>query len=305
MLTKKQILVICGPTASGKTDLAHKIALHYTGEIINIDVMQLYSNIKTLTASPSKELKKELPYHLYNFLNLNTRFSVVQYIKLAIEKIKNISTIGRLPILVGGSGMYINSLLYGYSDMPSITEEILNYSIELHNKIGQQEFFQLLQSTDPLAATKLNNNDSQRSIRSYSVFLQTGKSIVEFQQTKNNYLQEFNIEIMCLNPERNFLYNTCNTRLEKIFKQGGIEEISNQIEIFNHKQNTIKPIGYLEIIDYLNNRMTLLQAIEKAQAKTRQYAKRQVTWFKNQMTQKNVITYSDIKEFNQLLNKYS
>ncbi len=302
----RKALIICGATGSGKTEFAHYIAQKYQGEIVNADSMQVYSQIPLITASPPLQLKSCLPYHLYNFLDIQQQFSVTKYVNLATEKIKNISANNLLPVIVGGTGMYINALIYGYSSIPEISSSIREQVKQLHAQVGQQQFFKYLQSIDPAAASKLHTADQQRSLRAYEVFKQTGRSILSFQTDKQILpLREFKITVALLEPERNFLYNNCNERAKIIFNEQGIEEIKSI-------QNNLKPdssarqaIGITEISHYLNNKISLNEAINLIQARTRHYAKRQNTWFKNQLSDKIVLPYSSVQEYKKLTQTFT
>jgi tRNA dimethylallyltransferase len=290
-------LIICGPTCSGKSSLAHLLAQKRNGEIVNIDSMQIYKDIPIITASPSEKLKEELPYHLYNFQDIDQLFSSVKYTKLASEVIKEISTRGRLPIIVGGTGMYINSLMNGYSEIPEISTEVKKEVESLRQHLGQEEFYLKLTTIDRFAAERLKAFDKQRTIRAYEVITQTGKSIFEF-QTEKNYkpLPEFDFEVIYLKPERTFLYDTVNRRLELMFKNGAIEEVKavqNLLEANSH----IKAVGVQEILGYLSGNISLQEALILAQTRTRQYAKRQITWFNNQIKSSQVMEFSNELEF--------
>ena len=301
------MLVICGPTGSGKTDFAHKIALENSGEIINCDSMQIYSEIPILTASPSSRLKSEMPYHLYNFHSVAAEFSVAKYLALAADLIYQVINRGNLPIIVGGTGMYINSLLYGYNNIPEISSEIRENTRSLQKNIGQEKFFKLLADIDSVSATKINPQDTQRSLRAFEVFKQTGKSIFNF-QSENNILPLQNVEfkIIFLNPARDLLYNICNLRLIDIFNNGAIDEAKNIKDNFLPLSTpAAKAIGVKELISHLSNECSFEEAVEAAQIRTRNYAKRQVTWFKHQLKEKRIIEYSSVAEFNQIKKDFS
>jgi len=287
----KNALLICGPTASGKSQLAHHLAKAHNGEIVNCDSMQIYNETSIITASPNANDIEEVQYHLYNFISITENFTVIKYLKLAVEKIREISSRNKLPIIVGGSGLYVSSLLYGYNQIPEIDLIIKRNAKILQNELGQIEFFEHLKNLDPIAGLRLNQNDKQRSLRAYEVWQQTRQSIFTFQQLDNILpLPEFNINVTFLNPEREQLYQTCNNRLEKIFNNGAIEEVQRlKTTLKPHHLNSIKPIGVQEILAYLNEDISLPQALALAQAKTRQYAKRQITWFKNQLKESKLI----------------
>jgi tRNA dimethylallyltransferase len=303
-VTKKDIIILCGPTASGKSYLGHELAKIHNAEIVNIDSMQVYKEIPIITASPIQSYKTEITYHLYNFLSITEDFSVIKYLKLAAEKIKEITTRGKLPILIGGTGLYINSLVFGYNNIPDIMEDVRREVRELHSKIGNIGLWNELEKLDSLASSRINQGNTQRLIRAYEVFKQTGKSIFSFQTLpKERILSDFNFKIIFLNPERKFLYKTCDERLQKIFKEGAIDEIALIKKQFTPQDYlNLKAVGVKEILAYLDGNLTLDEALSAAQIRTRQYAKRQVTWFKNQIQDKTTLEYSNQEEFAQILN---
>jgi len=301
-----KVIVVCGPTASGKTQFAHLLAKKNNGEVVNADSMQLYKSLPIITSSPSLELKNELPYHLYNFLDINSEYCVANYAQMAAEKIKEISTRKKLPILVGGSGMYINSLIKGFSYIPDIEPEVRAQVRSLQQSLDSNEFFELLKKTDPVIVNVLNAQDSQRVARAYEVFLQTGKSILYYQKSNTKLLEGFSFRAILLLPDRQFLYSMCNNRLEQMFKKGAVEEVKS---LLNEKCNinalAMKSLGVKEIISYLENRISKDEAMELAKTRTRQYAKRQITWFKNQLQEKDIIEFSNNGEYEKILTMVS
>ena len=303
----RDILVICGPTGCGKTDFAHQFALKNKGEIINCDSMQIYNEIPILTASPSNILKSEVPYHLYNFQSVTSEFSVAKYTTLVSSVIHQIIDRGNLPILVGGTGMYISALLYGYNDIPEISKVVREESRLLHANIGQGNFFKLLCSLDNLSSIKINPQDTQRSLRAFEVFKQTGKSIFSYQNENNIFpLGNLSFKIIFLNPTRELLYNICDRRLIDIFNNGAIEEVKN-IKDNLPALNTpaAKAIGAHELLSYLKGECNFADALTAAQKRTRNYAKRQITWFKHQLKEKDSIEYSSLEKFNQIKDSFS
>ena len=301
-----KVIVVCGPTASGKTQFAHLLAKKNNGEIVNADSMQLYKSLPIITSSPSPKLRNELPYHLYNFLDINWEYSVAKYAQMAAEKIKEISTRRKLPILVGGSGMYINSLIKGFSHIPDIEPEVRAQVRSLRQSLGPNEFFELLKQSDPEIAKVLNIQDSQRVARAYEVFLQTGKSILYYQKSNIKLLEGFSFKVILLLPNRQFLYSMCNNRLEQMFKNGAIEEVKSLLnERGNINSSAMKSLGVKEIISYLEKRISKDEALEVATTRTRQYAKRQITWFKNQLQEKDIIEFSSYAEYEKILTMVS
>ncbi|WP_316354080.1 tRNA (adenosine(37)-N6)-dimethylallyltransferase MiaA [Candidatus Trichorickettsia mobilis] len=301
------VVIVCGPTGCGKTYFAHKLAQKYHGEIICADSMQLYQQIPIITASPADSLKKDLPYLLYNFLDINEEsYSAVKYAEIAAQVIKEVNSRNKIPIVVGGSGLYINTLIFGYSSIPAISEIIKSEVKMLHEEYGQVKFFEDLQNLDPIAASKLNMLDKQRTMRAYEVYKQTGQSIITFQN--NTAIAPLNglvIKVILLNPERNFLVSSCNVRLQQMFDHGAVAEVEAIKRLIKNKSSikdsSIKAVGVQEIIEYLDGQITLAEALNLAQCRTRQYAKRQSTWFRHQMKEKIILEYSSNKELEQLL----
>lgn len=299
-MSNKDVIIICGPTASGKSRLAMNLASLYMGAIINADSMQIYEGLEVLTASPSNEDKKLIPHHLYNYLALENSFSVARYQKDAIETIIDVKSSGYLPIIVGGTGLYINSLINGINDIPEINSEI-RFEAQKHlEKIGKEEFYSELIKIDPLVAGKILPTDKQRMIRAYEVIKQTGKSITYFQNQKTKSpLADYNISIIMLSPNRKFLYQSCNDRFLEIIKSGAMEEVE---KLYITKKNvSINPLGFNEILSFFKGEISLEDAIILAQAKTRQYAKRQVTWFNNQIKEKSVISFDSHLQYHKII----
>lgn len=296
-------IIICGPTASGKTAFAHQLALQHNGEIVNADSMQIYKQIPIITASPELHLRNEIPYYLYNFLDVDQEFSAASYAEMASSVIKEISQRNKTPIIVGGSGMYINMLVNGYSMIPNIEDKIRINARELHKEIGSEAFFEELRKLDPEITEILNMHDTQRVIRAYEVFKQTGDSILFFQAQDNiKPLIDFDFQILSLVPARKFLYETCNERLVKLFAGGAIEEVKNMYQHFGDLQTSaMKALGVYEIIAYIKGDITYDKAIELASARTRQYAKRQTTWFKKPLPNTQILEFANADEYGQLM----
>lgn len=301
-----KVVVICGPTASGKTHFAHFLAKERKGEIVNADSMQLYEQLPIITSSPTAELTSEIPYHLYNFLNVESDYCVAEYAVIAAKKIREISTRSSLPIVVGGSGMYIGALINGFSVIPNIDPVIREKVRGLQQNISSEDFFNLLKDSDPHFSSILHVQDSQRIARAYEVYLQTGKSISFYQKNNSKLLDEFIFEVIVLLPNRSFLYSMCDERLDQMFKNGAIEEVEKVItKNQNIKTSAMKCLGVQEIISYLKGDISKNEALEKAQTKTRQYAKRQITWFKNQIKEKKILEFSNHEEYKRILKMVS
>ena len=285
-------IVVAGPTASGKTSFSIKLARMLGGEIINADSMQVYDGFNILKATPSENEKREVCHHLFGIVDLQKKFSVADWLKLVEEKIFDIQYRNKTPILVGGSGMYINASLYGMSNIPKINQETINKVSNLFNEKGLQFIYDQLRISDE-QYFKIEKNDKQRLIRAYQVFLQTGKSISWWQnkQIKNPIIKK-SYKIL-ISPSKETLYPKINSRLEQMINIGLIEEIKKF-----HSQNlslelpSMKAIGVNYFFEYLNNNISLDDAIKLTQQESRQYAKRQMTWFRNSFSAD--ITYGNL-----------
>ena len=285
-------IVVAGPTASGKTSFSIKLARMLDGEIINADSMQVYDGFNILKATPSEKEKREVCHHLFGIVDLQKKFSVADWLKLVEEKIFDIQYRNKTPILVGGSGMYINASLYGMSNIPKINQETINKVSNLFNEKGLQFIYDQLRISDE-QYFKIEKNDKQRLIRAYQVFLQTGKSISWWQnkQIKNPIIKK-SYKIL-ISPSKETLYPKINSRLEQMINIGLIEEIKKF-----HSQNlslelpSMKAIGVNYFFEYLNNNISLDDAIKLTQQESRQYAKRQMTWFRNSFSAD--ITYGNL-----------
>ena len=285
-------IVVAGPTASGKTSFSIKLARMLGGEIINADSMQVYDGFNILKATPSENEKREVCHHLFGIVDLQKKFSVADWLKLVEEKIFDIQYRNKTPILVGGSGMYLNASLYGISNIPKINQETINKVSNLFNEKGLQFIYDQLRISDE-QYFKIEKNDKQRLIRAYQVFLQTGKSISWWQnkQIKNPIIKK-SYKIL-ISPSKETLYPKINSRLEQMINIGLIEEIKKF-----HSQNlslelpSMKAIGVNYFFEYLNNNISLDDAIKLTQQESRQYAKRQITWFRNSFSAD--ITYGNL-----------
>ena len=307
----KKIFIICGPTASQKSLLAFRLAKKIDGQIINADSSQVYKNINLLSNIPSLEERKQIPHVLFSFLNLHEYFSVSSWLKLVKQHIEVILYNQQTPIIVGGSGFYISALLYGISDIPSSKakkqEAILTYQ-----DMGYENFYKKILEIEPsIKFSKII--DPQRLIRIYEVFLLTNEAISNFYQHKINFLskeQEANTLVFYLNTPRSLLYQRINQRFLDMLSKGALKEAMSIMEnIYSggdiNLSHIKKIIGLEELIAYLNEKMMLSDAIQQVQQKTRNYAKRQITWFNNKITYKNLIlTQSNIDDNYKILVDY-
>ena len=296
-----KIILISGPTASGKSKLAIDIAKKFKGEVVNADSMQVYKEIKILSARPIDT--KKIKHHLYGFLSVKKKFSTGHWLKLVDKKIKEIIKKKNIPIIVGGTGLYFKSLTNGMAKIPVISSTVRKEVVKIHSKLGNNSFYKKLISLDPECKKYLKPFDSQRMIRAYEVFLKTNKSFYEWQrETKPNYGKEMFIKI-ALNPDRQHLHSEIVKRSKQIINPKSILEVKN---FFKLKVNKKLPanfiIGISEINDYLQNKITKEDLNERVVIRTRQYAKRQFTWQRGQMKDWNRF---DEVNYSKLLKKVS
>lgn len=281
---KSKIILISGPTASGKSEFAIKIAKKINGEIINADSMQVYKQLQILTARPKKINQQKIKHHLYGFQSVKKIFSTGAWLKLANRKIIQIQKKNKVPILVGGTGLYFKSLTDGLVKIPNVPIKVRNEIRSLQKKLGQKKFYQKLIKLDPLVKNKINFNDVQRSIRAFEIKKFTKKSITKwFQNTKVLFDMDSFIKIYIDFPRTGLLERIIK-RVDKMFEKGAITEVKKFNRLKVKKENSArKVIGIEEIGKYLKGEINLTETKERIYIKTRQYAKRQTTWARGQM----------------------
>ena len=281
---KSKIILISGPTASGKSSFAIKLAKKINGEIINADSMQVYKQLKILSARPYLKEYNKIRHHLYGFHDVKKNFSTGSWLKLVIKKIQEIKKREKTPILVGGTGLYFRALIEGLVKIPNIPLRIRNQIRSEQSKIGQIKFYKKLLNLDPASKNKINPTDTHRSLRAYEIKLYTGKSIHEwYKSTKSNFHKSDFYKIYIDFP-RNELIERINLRSIKMIKNGAIREVKKFIKLKVRKDKSVnKAIGINEIRQYLNNEKELQEITENISIKTRQYAKRQSTWARGNM----------------------
>jgi len=281
---KSKIILIYGPTASGKSDFAIQLAKKTQGEIVNADSMQIYKDLKILTARPHKKDFEKIKHHLYGFQKSNKDFSVGDWLKIVFKKIKEIKKRKKVPILVGGTGLYFKALTEGLIEIPLIPSKFRNKIRSLHKSIGQEKFYKKLLKLDPLIFNKINSTDTQRSIRAYEVKLYTKKSVIEwYKNTKSNFKKNEFLKIY-INYPRIELIRKINLRTKRMVDIGAISEVKKFLKLRISKNKSIsKAIGVAEIKDFIKKKMVEEEVIEKISIKTRQYAKRQATWARGHM----------------------
>ena len=281
---KSKIILIYGPTASGKSDFAISLAKKIKGEIINADSMQVYKDLKILTARPLKKNYQKIKHHLYGFQNGKRIFSTGDWLKMAIQKIHEIKNRKKIPILVGGTGLYFKALVEGLVEIPNIPTVIRNKVRNLQKNLGQKKFYKRLLKIDPNLVDQIKSTDAQRSIRAYEVKIFTKKSILEwYGNTRSDFRKKDFLKIIIDYP-RAKLIEKIHIRTAQMFDTGAIMEVKNFLKLKIPKDKSIsKAIGIYEIEQYLKKNVDKKNVIEKISIKTRQYAKRQMTWTRGHM----------------------
>ena len=295
---KSKIILIYGPTASGKSEFAVKLAKKINGEVINADSMQIYKELKILSARPSRKDYKNIKHHLYGFQSVKKNFSTGDWLKKVHQKILDTKKRKKTPILVGGTGLYFKALIEGLIKIPNIPIKFREKIRSLHKKLGTKKFFLRLIKLDPLSKIKINPSDTQRAIRAYEIKLFTKKSMYDwFKETNSTYEQNSFYKIY-INFPRNELLVRINDRVQKMIKKGAILEVKKFLKLKVPKNKSAnKAIGIDEIKQYLNKKIQIGQVIEKISIKTRQYAKRQNTWSRGNMQNWNKINFDSLDEF--------
>ena len=281
----KKILIIGGPTASGKTEISFRIAKEINGEIISSDSRQFYKEINIGTDKPPIWMRNQIPHHFIDFLSLKEQFDVYEYKNLVYEKIKEIMLRGKTPIIVGGSGFYIRVLIKGLFPLPS---ELKEKQKEIRKKIENEKtekLYEKLKEIDPIISEKIHPNDRYRIIRAIEIYQLTGKNMSFWQRQKpEKILNEFGeILYFILIRERNLINERIEKRVEKMFESGWIDEVKKlREESFEEDLKFKAPIGYKEIIDYLNGKYSLEETKRIIVKKTKEYARKQIIWFKKE-----------------------
>ena len=281
------VYVIAGPTATGKSDLSISLANKVNGAVINSDSMQVYKNLEILTARPSINEMKSIDHHLYGFVDGNERYNVERWCNDAAAVIKKTSANNLTPILVGGTGLYINTLINGLIDLPSIPELIKIESEKILQEFGKDFLINQIKHIDPESLKEINYNDTVRLRRIWEVFESTGKKFSEWKLNKNKkFITNYNIKILLFLPDREKNYQVVNSRFVNMMKVGAVEEVKKLLELNLHNSLPImRAHGVPEIMKYLANEINLEECINKGQQVTRNYVKRQHTWWNSSKLQ--------------------
>jgi len=306
MDNQSKIILIAGPTASGKSNFAVNLAKKIDGEIINADSMQIYKQLKILTARPNKKEQKKIRHHLYGIININKNFSSGTWLKLAISKIKEIRRRRKIPIVVGGTGLYFQSLINGLVKIPNISMKLRNKIRSMQKRYGQKKFYKKLLKLDPKVKSKFDPNDTQRSIRAFEIKTHTKISMYDWLNKTKPIFNESVFLKFYVNFERSKLIKRIQKRTENMIKKGAIQEVVKFNKLRIKKDKSInKVIGIDELTKYLNNQIKLKQAKELITIKTRQYAKRQTTWARSRMIEWTKIEPQQLSSTIKKINKSS
>ena len=295
---KSKIILIYGPTASGKSDFAIQLAKKTQGEIVNADSMQIYKDLKILTARPHKKDFEKIKHHLYGFQKSNKDFSVGDWLKIVFKKIKEIKKRKKVPILVGGTGLYFKALTEGLIEIPLIPLKFRNKIRSLNKSIGQKKFYKKLLRLDPLIFSQINSTDAQRSIRAYEIKSYTKKSIIEWHKNTKSSFKKNEFLKLYIDYPRSELIKKINLRTKHMVDVGAILEVKKFLKLRISKNKSIsKAIGVAEISDFIKKKMVKEEVIEKISIKTRQYAKRQATWARGHMKSWKKINPKSLNSF--------
>lgn len=305
---KPKILVVAGPTASGKTKIGVELAKRLNGEIISADSMQIYKHMNIGTAKPTSEEMQNIPHHLIDFVELGENFSVVQYKEMATKCIEDILSRGKVPIFVGGTGLYINSITEEIKyDETAENKEIRERLEKIAENEGNERLYAKLKEVDIDTYNRLHLNDTKRIIRALEVFESTGITITEHQKMSKEIEKKYDYRIVGLWMERENLYNKINLRVDKMIEDGLEDEARNIIEMIKNKGKitSFQAIGYKEFLRYFDGEVSREDAIASIKQESRRYAKRQVTWFKRTNGLKWINIERDINDvINDIINYY-
>ncbi|HET8727456.1 MAG TPA: tRNA (adenosine(37)-N6)-dimethylallyltransferase MiaA [Alphaproteobacteria bacterium] len=281
--TAGEVVVIGGPTASGKSGLALDLARVLDGVVINADSMQVYRELSVLTARPGPADMAHAPHRLYGVLSGEERCSVARWRAMSLAEIDAAHGAGKLPIVVGGTGLYLRALMAGLADIPEIPEPIRAATGELFEALGGAAFHDELRRRDPKAATRLPPGDRQRLVRAFEVMAATGRSIVDWQNEPAAASQGLSFHAIALMPEREPLYAACNARFLAMMDSGALDEVRDLAHAeLDPSLPVMKALGVPELLGHLAGNLMLDEAVAAAQQATRRYAKRQLTWFRHQ-----------------------
>lgn len=279
---KPKVVVIVGPTASGKTALSIELAKRINGEIISSDSMQIYKDMDIGTAKVTKEEMQGIKHYLVDFVRPDSRYTVSDFKKDSENAIKEILSKGKTPIVVGGTGLYVNSLIYGieYQDM-EFDEEYRNELMKIaETEEGLKSLYEQAKNIDPEATYKISSNDKKRIIRIFEIYKATGKTKTQQEIISRQNGVEYDFKVFGITMERSMLYERINLRVDIMLKQGLENEVKNLISKYSEFPTAMQGLGYKEVVEFFDGKISHEEMIEKIKQESRRYAKRQLTWFR-------------------------
>lgn len=294
---RQPVIVIGGPTASGKSALALAVAQAFNGVVINADSMQVYKDLPILTAQPAAADMVLAPHRLYGFLPPDQSCSAARWAELALQEIKAACLRGQLPVLVGGTGLYLRSLMQGMSPIPDIPQAYRQAAMRLLSELGVRGLHARLAAEDPVMGQRLHPHDTQRVVRAWEVLQATGRSLAAWQQMPAVPPPDLCFQPWVVLPPRDLLYAACDRRFRVMMERGALAEVAAALRTYGtdiFAATAGKALGFRELADVINGRLELQAAIAAAQQATRNYAKRQTTWFRHQMRFANFISPNDV-----------
>ena len=286
---EKDLVIIAGPSCVGKSLIAMELAKKINGVLINADSVQVYEDLKLLSARPTEKDMRQVPHFLYGYVKSEINYSIADWLKQLHKVLDNLKKIKKTAILVGGSGLYLNSVINGLAPIPRLKEEIKKESLLKLNEIGIDSFKEINFNIDPQFVTK--NCDKHRLLRSYGVFLQTNKNMTYWYKKSRQGAIKRKIYSFLINLERELIYRRCELRFDNMLKEGALEEVKKI-----HRSNidrslpVAKSLGVKWLLSYLDKKMSFEEAVRLSKRDTRRYVKRQITWFTH-----NYIPYKIIK----------
>ena len=289
----QKVIVICGPTASGKTSLSIELAKKINGEVVSCDSMQIYKDMTIGTAKPTKEEMQGIKHYLIDCGSADVRDSVADYKKEAANAIREIFSKGKVPIVVGGTGLYVESLIYGieYNEI-EVDLEFREELEKIEQKEGLEKLYEMAKAIDEKAMEKISHNDKKRIFRVLEIYRSTGKTKTELEAESRKNGPEYDYLLFGIDFEREKLYDRINKRVDIMIESGLIEEVKALISKYKEFPTAMQGLGYKEVVQYLNSILTKEEMIEKIKMETRRYAKRQLTWFRKY---KNIIWLNRIR----------
>lgn len=280
-MKKHKVVVICGPTASGKTSLSIELAQKIDGEIISCDSMQIYKDMNIGTAKVTKTEMQGIKHYLIDIISPEERYSVADYKKAAEKAIIEILEKGKTPIIVGGTGLYVDALIYGI-EYPNI-EFDEKYRKQLENRVeteGLEALYEEAKKIDKQAVQKISSNDQKRILRILEIYHATGKNKTQQEAESRKNEVKYDYKVFAINMDREILYNRINKRVDIMMENGLIDEVKQIKKKYNKFPTAMQGLGYKEVVEYLENKISKDEMVEKIKQESRRYAKRQLTWFR-------------------------